>query len=262
MPLLVSDRSSKVSTRHVSLATPRNFYFYANLKLFIAPGGTGTLFHPFGIMKGMAAAFVTRPSRRFPALLHESTVLSLNDVRVDVFDSHHSSSILADSSTSADVVADALSTQDIIVGSIIAVILAFGYSYLNGQSSSSNFVSWSSQTNKEDKLLAEVETTTTTTQTDDDNVFDANEWKDISREENYVLYNTKIKSSLQQQRQSNSPKLQRKTENKWVLVALLALFVPIFSVEFFFALSRQFLCEIGDPSDRIEVVQKLCSPVR
>ena len=210
------------------------------------------------------AAFVTHPSRRrFPALLHESTALSLN-VRVDVFDSH-SSSILANSSTSADVVADALSTQDIIVGSIIAVILAFGYSYLNGQSSSSNFVSWSSQTNKEDKLLAEVETTTTTTtttQTEDDNVFDATDWKDISREENYVLYNTRIKSSLQQQRQSNNPKLQRKTENKWVLVALLALFVPIFSVEFFFALSRQFLCEIGDPSDRIEVVQKLCSPVK
>ena len=204
-------------------------------------------------------AFVTHPSRRFPALLYKSTALSLN-VRVDVFDSH-SSSILANSSTSADVVADALSTQDIIVGSIIAVILAFGYSYLNGQSSSSNFVSWSSQTNKEEKLLAEVETTTTTT-TDDDNVFDATEWKDISREENYVLYNTRIKSSLQQQRQSNNPKLQRKTENKWVLVALLALFVPIFSVEFFFALSRQFLCEIGDPSDRIEVVQKLCSPVK
>ena len=204
------------------------------------------------------AAFVTHPSRRFPALLHKSTASSVS-VRVDVVDSHSSSSIiLADSPTSADVVADALSTQDIIVGSIIAVILAFGYSYLNGQSSSSNFVSWSSQTNKEDKLLAEVETTT---QTDDDNVFDANEWKDISREENYVLYNTRIKSSLQQQRQSNT-KRQSKTENKWVLVALLLLFVPIFSVEFFFALSRQFLCEIGDPSDRIEVVQKLCSPVR
>ena len=205
------------------------------------------------------AAFVTQPSRRFPALFHKSAASSVG-VRVDVIDSH-SSSILAHSPTSTDVVADALSTQDIIVGSIIAVILAFGYSYLNGQSSSSNFVSWSSQT----KLLAEVETTTTTktiTQTDDDNVFDANEWKDISREENYVLYNTRIKSSLQQQRQSNNPKLQRKTENKWVLVALLALFVPIFSVEFFFALSRQFLCEIGDPSDRIEVVQKLCSPVR
>ena len=209
------------------------------------------------------AAFVTHPSRRFPALLHKSVASSVVSVRVDVFDSHFSSILANDSSTSADVVADALSTQDIIVGSIIAVILAFGYSYLNGQSSSSNFVSWSSQTNKEDKLLAEVETTTTTTTTttDDDNVFDATDWKDISREENYVLYNTRIKSSLQQQRQSNSPKLQRKTENKWVLVALLALFVPIFSVEFFFALSRQFLCEIGDPSDRLELVQKLCSPV-
>lgn len=203
------------------------------------------------------AAFVTHPSRRFPALLHKSTALSLNDVRVDVVGSH-SSSILADSSTSTDdVVADALGTQDIIVGSIIAVILAFSYSYLNGQSTSSNFVSWSSQTNAEDNSAVE-----TTTQIDNDNVvFDAKEWKDISREENYVLYNTRIKSSLRQQRQSNT-KRRSTTENKWVLVALLALFVPIFSVEFFFALSRQFLCEIGDPSDRIEAVQKLCSPVR
>jgi hypothetical protein len=41
-------------------------------------------------------------------------------------------------------------------------------------------------------------------------------------------------------------------------VALLALFVPIFSVEFFFALSRQFMCEMG--MGGIDVVQKLCSP--
>ena len=176
----------------------------------------------------------------------------------DNFVDHHSSSILASSTPSADVVGDALSTEDIVVGTILAFILAFSYSYLNGQSSSTSFVSWGNQIQKEDESL-EAETTD-----DDERVFDANNWKDISREENYVLYNTRVKSSLQKlnckQKKSNNVNVD-KTENKLVLVALLALFVPIFSVEFFFALSRQFLCEVGDPSDRIEFVQKLCSPV-
>lgn len=169
-----------------------------------------------------------------------------------------SSLIIASSSTpsAATAVGDALSTQDIVVGTVIAFILAFTYSYLNGQSSSTSFVSWGNQINNEED--------TTESRDDDERVFDANDWKDVSREENYVLYNTRVKSSLQNlnTKQGNSNKANlNQTENKLVLVALLALFVPIFSVEFFFALSRQFLCEVGNQSDRIEFVQKLCSPV-
>uniref|UniRef100_A0A7S2KCI3 Uncharacterized protein n=1 Tax=Skeletonema marinoi TaxID=267567 RepID=A0A7S2KCI3_9STRA len=206
-------------------------------------------------MKKEAAAFITRlPVRRFSVVTSAALLPSGNfDNFVD-----HSSSILASSTPSADVVGDALSTEDIVVGTILAFILAFSYSYLNGQSSSTSFVSWGNQIQKENESL-EAETTD-----DDERVFDANNWKDISREENYVLYNTRVKSSLQKlnskQKKSNNVNVD-KTENKLVLVALLALFVPIFSVEFFFALSRQFLCEVGDPSDRIEFVQKLCSPV-
>ncbi len=174
------------------------------------------------------------------------------------------SSILASSSTqSAAAVVDALSTQDIVVGTILAFVLAFTYSYLNGQSSSTPFVSWGNQIQKENEV-AEDSFESAETKEVENRVFDANNWKDISREENYVLYNTRIKSSLQKlnTKQQNSNVNVSKTENKLVLIALLALFVPIFSVEFFFALSRQFLCEVGDPSDRIEFVQKLCSPVR
>lgn len=174
------------------------------------------------------------------------------------------SSILASSSTqSAAAVGDVLSTQDIVVGTILAFILAFTYSYLNGQSSSTSFVSWGNQIQNENEV-AEDSFESAETKEVENRVFDANNWKDISREENYVLYNTRIKSSLQKlnTKQQNSNVNVSKTENKLVLIALLALFVPIFSVEFFFALSRQFLCEVGDPSDRIEFVQKLCSPVR
>eukprot|EP00584_Thalassiosira_punctigera_P020380 CAMPEP_0172557344 /NCGR_PEP_ID=MMETSP1067-20121228/72697_1 /TAXON_ID=265564 ORGANISM="Thalassiosira punctigera, Strain Tpunct2005C2" /NCGR_SAMPLE_ID=MMETSP1067 /ASSEMBLY_ACC=CAM_ASM_000444 /LENGTH=147 /DNA_ID=CAMNT_0013346403 /DNA_START=55 /DNA_END=495 /DNA_ORIENTATION=+ len=44
-----------------------------------------------------------------------------------------------------------LGTDDIVIGTILAFVLAFSYSFLNGQSSSTSFVSWPSQAeNKND----------------------------------------------------------------------------------------------------------------
>ncbi len=86
--------------------------------------------------------------------------------------------------------------------------------------------------------------------------FNADDWKEISREENYILYRTKIRQRSDVD--TNTPNLKiDNEENKLVLVALLALFVPIFSVEFFFALSRQFMCEMSLGGG---IFQKLCSP--
>ncbi len=207
-------------------------------------------------MKEASAAFVTRlpSSKKLP--LSASSALRPSGTFCHIL-VRRSSSILASTSTpSVAAVGDALSTEDIVVGTILAFVLAFTYSYLNGQSSSTSFVSWGNQIQKNEDSFESVETTS-----DDERVFDAKNWKDISREENYVLYNTRIKSKLNTKQQNANNAKVEKTENKLVLVALLALFVPIFSVEFFFALSRQFLCEIGDPSDRVEFVQKLCSPV-
>ena len=78
---------------------------------------------------------------------------------------------------------------------------------------------------------------------DDDTskVFDADNWKEMSREENYVLYNTKIRRRRTKSDNSTSIRPIDNKENRLVLVALLVLFVPIFSIEFFFALSRQFI---------------------
>lgn len=164
--------------------------------------------------------------------------------------------------------ADVLSTQDIAIGTILAFVLAFGYSFLNGQSSSSSFISWPAQTTRiinndlsENDSLSDIPLIP---ETDNDNkVFDEENWKEISREENYILYNTKIreKTNAAKKNSESIPRLQNvnKKENKLVLVALLVLFVPIFSVEFFFALSRQFMCEMGMGGDFVE---KLCSPIR
>ncbi|KAL9180692.1 hypothetical protein ACHAXT_011145 [Thalassiosira profunda] len=146
---------------------------------------------------------------------------------------------------------DVLSNEDIAVGAILAVILALGWSFLNGQSSSTSFVSWPSQTKdrQNDGPVFEQE---------DDRVFDEESWKEMSREENYVLYNTKIRQRKDEEMQKGSAPSAGKKENRLILAALLVLFVPIFSVEFFFALSRQFMCEMGLGGD---LVEKLCSPI-
>ncbi|KAL3803305.1 hypothetical protein ACHAW5_009765 [Stephanodiscus triporus] len=153
------------------------------------------------------------------------------------------------------VTRDVLSTQDIVNGAILACVLAVGYSFLNGQSSSSSFVSWPSESKNRNGTI-DIEKLAQGNDTDgNDRIFNADDWKEMSREENYILYKTKIR----QRSNADNPPIRNidKKENKLVLVALLALFVPIFSVEFFFALSRQFMCEIGMGG---EIVQKLCAP--
>jgi len=123
-------------------------------------------------------------------------------------------------------------------------------------------------------------TLTNSTLLDDEKmVFDEGSWKEISRPENYILYSTKVKKRLRITNEKEEPwaAVQRivkdpeikntkdksntstssttsssttntstingaRKEKKWVLLALLILFVPIFSIEFFFALSRQLIC--------------------
>ena len=204
-------------------------------------------------------------------------VSNINDASTDVAPfSFTSQTISADNTmngidttmtyTSAN---DVLSTQDIVVGTIIAFILAFGYSYLNGQSSSTSFVSWPSQSNNENFTLEDVvDISMEPSDVDlssDERTFNADNWKEMSREENYILYNTKIRQKSNPDYNKMGSTMQnenddmKKKENKLILVALLILFVPIFSAEFFFALSRQFICEMGMGGDSLQ--QNFCSPV-
>lgn len=188
-----------------------------------------------------------------------------------------------------------LSTSDIVVGTIMAFVLAFGWSFLNGQSTSSNFISWQSQLpnndNDNDKANISEENSSTLLQVEGEKgidsdvdgsnngnvgaakVFNAENWKEMSREENYVLYNTRVRAEVGRERRGGREDSSTRTdteddtsivagarnEKKWVLVALLVLFVPIFSVEFFFALSRQFMCQ-GNFLNQSEWSQVLCSP--
>jgi hypothetical protein len=127
---------------------------------------------------------------------------------------------------------DALGTQDLVDGSILAFALAFLFSVLQ-------------QRRRHDDIP------TLQDETKDGTVFDADAWKKMSRPENYVYYNSKLRKP-----RKDDP---AKQEKKWVLISLLFLFVPIFSAEFFLALSRQFLCG-GDPFTQSVWASELCSP--
>lgn len=115
-------------------------------------------------------------------------------------------------------------------------------------------------------------------------VFD--DWAEMSRPENYILYSTKIRNKSMRMRNLDRERTNeinfistdifppKDKENKMILLALLMLFIPIFSVEFFFALSRQFVCGnyVSDPDDAMILnnpyinydlspwAKELCSP--
>jgi hypothetical protein len=125
------------------------------------------------------------------------------------------------------VTSDALITQDIVNGAIIAFILAFGCSFLNGQSSSSSFVSWSSQSKKQNDSNDTDTLGEGIDGSGNGRNFNAYVWKEMSRE-GHVLYKTNMRQKIN----AHSTPI-RKIEKKDSL-ALLVLFVPIFFVEFFF----------------------------
>ena len=149
---------------------------------------------------------------------------------------------------------DVIGTSDILDGTLIALILAFTASFLQGRRNQNDFLL--------PEVLSNKNTTSTTTVVGDDdsvlsgnNTFDADSWKEMSRPESYIFYNQKLRERVSK----SSTESSFKSEQVWVLVALLLLFVPIFSVEFFFALSRQLLCG-GDPMNQSEWSEFLCSP--
>lgn len=145
---------------------------------------------------------------------------------------------------------DVIGSSDIFYGTLIALVLAFTASFLQGRRNRDDFAP---------SELSDMDMRSSSIDVDDDSfskdtiIFDADSWKEMSSPESYVFYNKKLK-----QRESKSSTF--KSENALVLFALLALFVPIFSVEFFFALSRQVICG-SDPMNQSDLSVFLCSPV-
>lgn len=148
------------------------------------------------------------------------------------------------------------SSEDITTGLIIGFFLAFLASFLQGQGSQNDIVLWNGKRNPS---AADRDSTTSESKTSV--VFDGDDWREISRPENYILYNRRPKEDSENKIVEEN---NFRSEKAWVLLALLALFVPIFSIEFFFALSRQVLCgggatALGDHS--APWTEYLCSPV-
>jgi len=138
-----------------------------------------------------------------------------------------------------------LSNQDLIFGTILAFSIAFLFSFLQGSAPSSfNLVLWRDEDRekKSTQLVDELNTS------EDGRLFNGEEWREISRPENYAKYmtnnldSTNNSKSKDDDHDTKSRVSKGEKENKLALIALLILFVPIFSVEFFFALSRQFIC--------------------
>lgn len=145
---------------------------------------------------------------------------------------------------------DVLTGEDLFVGTVMALALACTVSFLQSRRSQNDFILWEKNSAENPSAARNIS---------DSRVFGAEAWKEIARPENYVFYNRKIKN-VGKSKSTNGGVLWPSVEQTWVLVALLALFVPIFSVEFFFALSRQVVCEGRNPISTPDWAVYLCSP--
>jgi hypothetical protein len=154
---------------------------------------------------------------------------------------------------------DVLSLQDFSIGILVALTLAFLLSYLNGLSTSSSFISSRNQIVPEynDDNIIEKEKINEPKSTTKNKQFEAKDWIEISQPENYILFATRVKRQIDFKKGISSEGSQyeeafqtkskgsNKSNTYGSLFGLLLLFVPLFSFEFFFALSRQFLCGDG-----------------
>jgi hypothetical protein len=170
---------------------------------------------------------------------------------------------------------DVLSTDDLIYGTLIALVLAFTASYLQGranQSDTSATTTTATATNSAmiiDSNVTDSRNVTVTNETyvsgDQRNiVFDGDSWQEMSRPDNYILYNRKLRQGRRKGADDGralETSSNIELERVWIIVALLALFIPIFFVEIFFALSRQLICS-GDIMNQPNWAEYWCSPVK
>jgi hypothetical protein len=118
-----------------------------------------------------------------------------------------------------------LSNTDLVVGIVLACLLAALASFLQSQRShNSDFVV------APPPVRPSSTTNTTNTTTFDD-------WQEMAQPDNYILYQTRLRQPPQ--------KKKAVVESRWILIALLLLFVPIFSVEFVLAVGRPLVCALS-----------------
>jgi hypothetical protein len=129
------------------------------------------------------------------------------------------------SSSSGTDLDSVLSNTDLVVGIVLACLLAALASFLQSQRShNSDFVV------APPPVRPSSSTNTTNTTTFDD-------WQEMAQPDNYILYQTRLRQPPQ--------KKKAVAESHWILIALLLLFVPIFSVEFALAAGRPLVCALS-----------------
>ena len=145
-------------------------------------------------------------------------------------------SLTMTASTTSTNIDSVLSNTDIAVGIILALLLAAVVSFLQSQRAQSDFVlgPLSDDQTKHNQSSPSNNATTNTTTT----LF--GDWSEISKRDNYIWYNTLLRDSKTKRHNTSQP-----TEQRWILVALIVLFAPIFSFEFFLTVSRQIICALS-----------------
>lgn len=150
--------------------------------------------------------------------------------------------------TASNSVDNVIEDQDLVGGTLLALILAGGASFLQGRRNQNDFILSSQQpppppqsignTTSLDMEGNDVSRNASLLGSSNNAIFD--DWAEMSRPENYVWY--KKKTNNNNNNKQPGAKSANGFENPWVLVGLLLLFTPIFSFEFFLTVSRQIIC--------------------
>ncbi|KAL7571825.1 hypothetical protein ACA910_002908 [Epithemia clementina (nom. ined.)] len=166
-----------------------------------------------------------------------------------------------------------LSDQDVMGGLILALCLACLGAYLQSLRNRNdfvvdlpvlpprNYVGSPSNNDKNDSTTVTLTTTndsisdqnqttmatriaTSAAETTTNNMLLFDDWKEMSRPDNYIWYKIKDNNRMREKNNPSSGSTigSNNLENRWVVVGLLAFFVPIFFFEFFLTASRQILC--------------------
>jgi hypothetical protein len=159
---------------------------------------------------------------------------------------------------------DILGPDDLIYGTLIALVLAFTALFLQGRANQSDTTTTTAIISRKIIDSRNVTVTNQTIVSEDQRniIFDGDSWQEMSRPDNYILYNSKLRRG--RKGDTDRPmKVSSKNELErvWIIIALLALFVPIFFVEIFFALSRQIICT-GEIMNQPNWADYWCSPVK
>jgi hypothetical protein len=246
------------------------FFFFATFTLremLLWTIGVGVAVDAFCFRK---SAPVT-PLRRHHYLQHhhppwrKGSVVSLSSVSLS-FSTTSSSTTL----TTTEEVA-ALSTSDIAAGVVLAVLLAGFVSFLqerqrltpdietgvdldrdfptDNRDNTEAVVSQPVAYNDDDIIINNNSTITTASSRRNRSRTTFNDWKDISRPDSYIWYNTRLRQTNNNEKNKSSNDYYNNNttslvpiEQRWVLFALVVLFAPIFSFEFFLTVSRQIIC--------------------